>query len=50
MEHSPVLSSKVCWALQLNSVEGEQQRGMHVFKCADVAAAKELNEKVLEYV
>lgn len=37
-------------AVQVSNVDGEEQRGMHLFKCGDVAAAKELNEKVLEFV
>ena len=36
--------------LQVSVVEGEEQRGMHTFKCADGAAAKELNDKILEFV
>ena len=36
--------------LQINTVEGKEQRGMHLFKCGDAGAAKELSEKLLEFV
>ncbi|GAB4821888.1 hypothetical protein N2152v2_008934 [Parachlorella kessleri] len=34
----------------INTVEGKEQRGMHLFKCGDAGAAKELSEKLLEFV
>lgn len=35
---------------QVSSVEGEEHRGMHLFKFQDTAAANELNSKILEFV
>lgn len=34
----------------MNMVDGKQEQGMHIVKCADAGAAKELRSKIEEFL